>query len=788
MATSFPQKIDRFNIHQILGQGNQGIVYLADDPDLNRKVAIKSVNLKTGLKLDGNIDQLLAEARTVSKLQHSNIVSIFDIGMQDNAPYLVLEFIDGESLKSKIRQGCSLDQKIGIMRDILQGAAAAHAQDIVHCDIKPANIMLSEQGQAKIADFGLAFLTDAAGRDSDALYGTPQYMAPEYLETHKHQKVSDVFSIGLVCYELLTGKPAFTGKDVYQVINAIANKEATPPSRVNGDIDERLDALIMKSLEKDPAQRYPDADAMLQALNDYLALDAVAAASDNSDATVKFLLRRIRHKKDFPAFSHTISVLNQASTSDTESLTNVSNTILKDYSLTNKVLRLVNSAYYNRGGGKISTISRAVVMLGINPVRSLATGLMLFEHMQNKLQASQLKENAVQALFSGLLANSLANSLKIANHEDAFLCALLQQLGKMLVAFYLHDEARAIDKMMLQRDCSEEAAVIQVLGISYARLGMTVAREWGFPSLITDSMQPLNFDDLPEASTPGESLHLIAQFSSALGACLTLPLQQQAPAIKTLTEQFSTVLALDESRVSELLENCHKELTQFSRLIQFDLEKSLYYQQISSSGNQEPESLQKQTQKQEFGAADSVEILVEQADPLSQSADKILTDGIQDITNTLTGECSINQVMQMILETIYRALGGARVVLCLKDPQNTCIRARFGYGEDVDQVIEHFSIPLAARSDVFQVAFKNNVDIRIEDTRDEKIHDKIPAWYHQNIAARSFTIFPIVIKQKPIALIYIDSASAESINISDSQLSLLKTLRNQAILAIKTLG
>ena len=89
---------------------------------------------------------------------------------------------------------------------------------------------------------------------------------------------------------------------------------------------------------------------------------------------------------------------------------------------------------------------------------------------------------------------------------------------------------------------------------------------------------------------------------------------------------------------------------------------------------------------------------------------------------------------------------------------------------------------------MFQVAFKNNVDIRIEDTRDEKIHDKIPAWYHQNIAARSFTIFPIVIKQKPIALIYIDSASAESINISDSQLSLLKTLRNQAILAIKTLG
>ena len=786
MATSFPQKIDRFNIQQVLGQGSQGVVYLADDPDLKRKVAIKSVNLKSGLRLEGDIQQLLAEARTVSKLQHTNIVSIFDIGMQDNNPFLVLEFIDGESLQSQIRHGGSMDQKIRIMRDILNGAAAAHSQGIVHCDIKPANIMLSEQGQAKIADFGLAFLTDA-GADG-ALYGTPQYMAPEYIETRKHQKVSDVFSIGLVCYELLTGKPAFSGEDVYQVLNAIANSAAKPPSKINSEIDERLDGLVLKSLEKDPDRRFPDANAMLEALNDYLALDDVAAARDNSGATVKFLLRRMRHKKDFPVFSHTITVLNQASASDTESLTTVSNTILKDYSLTNKVLRLVNSAYYNRGGGKISTISRAVVMLGIKPVRSIATGLMLFEHMQNKLQAAQLKENAVQALFSGLLANSLARALNIPNHEEAFLCALLQQLGKMLVRFYLHVEARAIDNLMLRQDCSETAAVTQVLGISYPRLGMSVAREWGFPKLITDSMLPLDFDDLPDATSAEETLHLIAQFSSALGACLTLPLEQQAPAIKRLAEQFSAVLALDESKVSTLLENCHKELTQFSRLIQFDLDKSLYYQRISSSGTQEPEAPQDATRKQEFGVTDSVEILVDQAQPQTRSVDRVLTDGIQDITNTLTGEYSINQIMQMILETIYRAFGGSRVVLCLKDKKTETIKARFGYGEGVENIVDHFAIPLQAQSDVFHVAFKNNVDIRIDNTRDEKIRDKIPAWYHDKIAARSFTIFPIIVKQAAIALIYIDSAGAESINITDNQLSLLKTLRNQAILAIKNLG
>lgn len=788
MAASFPRKIDRFEVQQVLGKGAQGIVYLAEDPELKRRVAIKSVTLGTRLRREGEIEQLLAEARTVSRLQHANIVSIFDIGLQDDKPYLVLEFIDGAPLQNRIRQAGNLAQKIRILRDILAGAAAAHAEGIVHCDIKPANIMLSQRGQAKIADFGLAFLTDAAGSEDGSLYGTPQYMAPEYIETRRHRKVSDVFSIGLVAYELLTGQPAFSGEDVYQVLHAIANTAVMPPSKLNGEIDDRLDALIMKSLQKDPAQRFADAGEMLQALNDYLALDDPAAAEDGSGATVQFLLRRMRHKKDFPVFSHTISVLNEASSSETESLARVSNAILKDYSLTNKVLRLVNSAYYNRGGGKISTISRAVVMLGINPVRNIATGLMLFEHMQNKLQASKLKENAVQALFSGLLANSLARALSVPNHEEAFLCALLQQLGRMLVRYYLLEEARAIDKLMLQQDCSENAAVIQVLGISYPRLGMTVAREWGFPRLITDSMLPLDFDHLPPAASAAERLPLIAQFSSALGACLTLPLQQQAPAIKKLTRQFSTVLPLDEARVSALLENCHKELTRYSRLIQFDVDKSLYYRQISSSGEQAPEPPPEIARTQELGVGDSVRILANRHAPQAKTADQVLTDGIQDITDTLTGDFSINQVTQMILETIYRAFSGSRVLLCLKDKAANCIRARFGYGDGIEDIIEPFAIPLDARSDVFHVAFDNQVDIRIDDTRDEKIRDRIPDWYHERIGAGSFTIFPIVIKGAPIALIYIDSAGGNGLQITDNQLSLLKTLRNQAILAIRSLG
>ena len=141
----------------------------------------------------------------------------------------------------------------------------------------------------------------------------------------------------------------------------------------------------------------------------------------------------------------------------------------------------------------------------------------------------------------------------------------------------------------------------------------------------------------------------------------------------------------------------------------------------------------------------------------------------------------------MILETIYRALSGSRVVLCMKDKPSNSIQARFGYGEKIDQVVKNLTIPLAYQADVFHIVFKNNQDIRIEDTRDENIKKQIPHWYHQNIDAKSFTIFPININHSPIALIYIDNAQDESFTITDNQLSLLKTLRNQALLAIKSL-
>lgn len=777
----FPRQIDRFLIQDVLGKGAQGIVYLAHDPELDRKVAIKSVSLKSGFQQQHDIDHLLQEARTVSKLQHPNIVSIYDAGSDQLNPYLVLEYVEGESLQSFMKKSLSDQQAIHIMRDVLSGVAAAHAQGIIHCDLKPANILITPKGQAKVADFGLALLADTQHEDESQLAGTPQYMAPEYIETRKHQTVSDVFSLGLIFYQLLTGKLAVDGEDVYQLLNAIANQSIDPPSRVKPGIDEKLDALIMKSLQKDPADRYQNAIEMLSALVNSVALSDAVKQSDGSDATVQFLLRRMNHKKDFPAFSRTISILNRASSSETESLSTVSNAILKDISLTNKVLRVVNSAYYNRGGSKISTISRAVIMLGINPVKSLAVSLLLFEHLQNKSQAQQLMEDAVTSLFSAMLAHDIATKQGIKQREEAFLCALLQQLGKLLVRFYLHEESLAIDQQVQQNEMEEDTAALKVLGTSYHRLGMAVAKEWGFPDQIIFSMKPMQENELGSSSKHADPLRVIANFSNQISQILKKPKAQQQTELDNLTLQYQHQLQIDPDQVTGLINSSSRELTNFAKLINFNLNKSVFYQQL----NDDPVE-QQQTAKPE---EESYQVLQESSDQLEyHSTERALTDGIQDITNTLTGDYTINQVMQMVLETIYRALPGSRVILGLRDKISNCIVGKFGYGDEVDELIEHFRIPLEYRADVFHIAFKNNVDIKIDNTQDKKIHDKIPDWYHRKIGSRFFILFPIVIRHSPVAVLYIDSTKNQNITISDNQLSLLKTLRNQAILAIKNMN
>ena len=170
---------------------------------------------------------------------------------------------------------------------------------------------------------------------------------------------------------------------------------------------------------------------------------------------------------------------------------------------------------------------------------------------------------------------------------------------------------------------------------------------------------------------------------------------------------------------------------------------------------------------------------------MGEDAQSILTAGIQDISNTLVDGFKLNDILRIILETMYRAMGFKRVVLCIRDAKTNSMLGRFGFGPDANEIAKHFRFPVSFTPDIFHAATSKGVDILISDIDDAKIAPRIPDWYRKSIPARTFVLFPLNIKGNPVALIYADKDAAGSIVIPEKELSLLRTLRNQAVLAIK---
>jgi hypothetical protein len=183
-------------------------------------------------------------------------------------------------------------------------------------------------------------------------------------------------------------------------------------------------------------------------------------------------------------------------------------------------------------------------------------------------------------------------------------------------------------------------------------------------------------------------------------------------------------------------------------------------------------------------AADAAALAGTTADPVARQ--NMLTAGIQDITNTLAGEYQLNDVLRIILETMYRAIGFTRVMFCTRDPKTNTLKGRFGFGAGADAIVKAgFQVPLAVSKDVFYAAISKSADICIEDRESEKIRAYIPEWYRQAVGARGFVIFPVMVNKKPVALIYADGDTPAKLRFGEGELNLLKTLRNQAILAIR---
>ncbi|HNH24780.1 MAG TPA: protein kinase, partial [Accumulibacter sp.] len=661
------KQIGRFEILRELGRGAQSIVYLALDPHLQRRVAIKTLHFSRADEQQNR--QLLAEARMVSQLRHPNIVPIYEAGEEQGDLYLVFEFVPGRNLAEHLqKQGAlSTDKALALMLPILDAIAHAHAAGIIHRDLKPSNILIDEQGVPRVMDFGIAARATDAAADGGQWAGTPAYMAPEYISQRVSDVQSDVFSAGLVLYELLSGQRAVTGRDAHQVMKTLSTVDIRLPTVLTETLDDKFKHLLYRALARQPADRFASAAQMREAIDDYLQPEPAAAGNaDAQQSTIEFLLRRMRLKSDFPALSESVGAVNRITAGDMQSISDVANTILKDYSLTNKLLRVVNSVHYRHvGGGDISTVSRAVVVLGLDAVRSIAITVMLFDHLQNKTIASQLKEEFLRAHLAGTLARELAGkSVGRGDAEQAFICAMFHHLGRLLSQYYFPEESTEIRRLVSQKNLAEDQAAVQILGVSYQDLGIAIAQSWGFPHSIVNSMRQLPDGKVRRPVNDEERLRVVAALANDI--CSQIGDRAiGAEQWRQITARYGEAIPHDEAELREALAKVLDQVGDFARSLHVDLRQTTFGRpaQTATGGSLIADRQEKPQKRRNAPLSASDDALAgtlildcpvqeralfadspdeESVDNAGAHGEVVLLAGIQDVSNALVSDFKLN--------------------------------------------------------------------------------------------------------------------------------------------------
>jgi eukaryotic-like serine/threonine-protein kinase len=584
----------RFQLQKLLGKSVASMAWLAFDPRAGQEVML---TVPRAQPRDAAASQAwLAEARLAARLKHPCLAAALELGIEAQWPYVAVDRALGITLGEKLTalaSGVALpEESVKWMCQVLEGLAFAHEAGYAHRDLQLHSILISEQGQVRLAGFGVAQNTPtptefgaspfAAFAGADSAHSPPSNSLAQGLKTQRDAAVRDVVSVGVVLQRLLSGQAVLDEPDTLKVMARVAPEGreivrllwATPHL-----ISEGLRAIANRCLAHQPRQRYLSARTLLQALNGWL-----SAQSQDAGGPLALLLDRLHTVGHLPAKPGVSERVKQLSRREGQHTYEMAEEVLQDMALSFELLRLVNSAQVQGtqvpGNGPVLTIRRCIALMGLDGVRHAATALRAWPGPLSETGAVALKRCMDQARWAGHVAQALRPAGYDA--EVVYLVAVLQNLGRLLVQYHFGDEAEQIRQLTLSvrapnaapgepelRGLSEDVAAMSVLGVTIEEMGAAVARHWGLGDEVLHMIRPLS--KVAPVRGPDNDNDLLRATASAaneaVDAAQLLKPKQLTHALSAIAQRYAKVLNANLGVFQEALESGKQVLLRGGRVV-----------------------------------------------------------------------------------------------------------------------------------------------------------------------------------------------------------------------------
>jgi len=522
---------------------------------------------------------------------------------------------------------------------------------------------------------------------------------------------------------------------------------------------------------------------------------------DCSAPIIQEIENKISELGDLPLFSATINRIQKIGSDPDSSASILSTEITKDLGLTTTLLRLANSSYYSRGSGKISVVSRSIVLLGFNTIINQSLTMKLIDSFQHEHPSNQISRLLVTAYQSASLARDIAIRTGLRNVEEAYTCTLLHSVGNIAVSYFLPEKYQQLQDQLKQSELPRSQIEQEIFGTSIDQIGQCLAKSWEFPDTIIRTMEHFDIknDDKPRGAI--QINRALSSLSSDLVAKLHNP-DSSPLSFSDIVTGLTDTIGLDHKIIEGCLVDSYRSSTELASIYGLKAETLIpddspsddsirdriasrlaYLSSNKKNDNQLGEdNISDSTHVDEQGIAKKETNNPASTEPVIKM--DILFQYIQEITALTSSNSSLNLIFAKTIEGIQRSAGFDRAILCLLNPDHTAYSARLVYGDDTDKLKDYFSLPFdnTVNSDIFSMVLVEGNEMVISDSREKTWHKVLKNNFYKSTGGQSFIVSGLRLGAKPLGFFYADNINSST---STDQHRCFSQFITQARLALK---